>query len=267
MKARTTIVANAAKENPIRTLIVDVDAGVRRNVVEILAEHPAEVLIQESAHGLEAMSAVREFRPDILICEIEMPGIDGFALLETIPAKHRPSTIFLSRTDRFAARAFEVSATDYVLKPLHPDRLFRAFERARTLLEFSAPHTHHSEPLRSMRQLVIRSGRSMIFVKPQELDWAEAEGKCVRLHMGKEFLTLKMSISALEAELDPAQFVRIHRSTLINVDRIRRVQPWDHRRTYQVTLQDGTRLVLSRKSSLLEIGGKTIPGLETASSL
>ena len=111
------------------------------------------------------------------------------------------------------------------------------------------------------KQLVIRNGRAVIFVRPEELDYAEAEGKYVRLHVGKEILVLKMSITALEAELDPAQFVRIHRSTLINIDRVRRVQPWDRRRTYQVTLQDGTRLVLSRKSRLLEINGKTLTAI------
>jgi two-component system LytT family response regulator len=95
------------------------------------------------------------------------------------------------------------------------------------------------------------------FVKYDELDWAEAEGKYVRLHMGKELLVLRMSISALEAELDPVQFVRIHRSTIINIDRVRRVQPWNYRRTYQVVLQDGTLLVLSRKAKLRQLKAST----------
>ncbi len=119
----------------------------------------------------------------------------------------------------------------------------RSLERARTQVERNKiPFQPNGTA--GPRQLAIKTGRSVNFVKCNELDWAEAEGKYVRLHMGKELLVLKMSISALEAELDPLQFVRIHRSTIINVDRVRRVQPWNHRRTYQVTLQDGTLLCI-----------------------
>lgn len=261
MKARLQISASALRSAPLRTLIVDCNESDRREVKRILEEYPQASVIRESSHGLEAMATAREFKPEVLFCEVQIPGLDGFALLETLPPTQRPAVVFLSRSKDFAAHAFEVSAVDYVLKPISSQRLLKAFERARNVVESSIQHPSSQEPARAQQQLVIRSGRSVIFVKPEELDWVEAEGKYVRLHMGKEFLTLKMSISSLETQLDPSRFVRIHRSTLINVDRIRRVQPWDRRRTYQVTLQDGTRLVLSRKDSLREISANSITSL------
>jgi two-component system, LytTR family, response regulator len=243
-----------------RCLVVDSDASSRKTLIELLATHPSIQMVRGCANGLEAISAIPEYKPDVLVCEIEGPQINGFAMVETISPKDRPVTIFISRYDRFAARAFDVAAADYLVKPIGKERLWKALERAKNQFESVKAQDTTVAPERRSRQLVIRSGRSVIFVKSDEVDWAEAEGKYVRLHMGKEFLILKIGISALEAELDPDQFVRIHRSTLINVDRVRLVQPWNHRRTYQVTLQDGTQLVLSRKSKLLEMGGRSASG-------
>jgi two-component system, LytTR family, response regulator len=236
----------------IRTLIVDHDLNSRKVIIDILARDPSIRVVNECSNGVEAMTAIHEFKPEILICEVEMPALDGFSILKAVPANKRPATIFMSRHEHFAVRAFEVSAADYIVKPVSEERLLMALSRARTQVEHSRTPFQSLSPERP-RQLAIKTGRSVNFVKFDELDWAEAEGKYVRLHMGKECLVLKMSISALESELDPVQFVRIHRSTIINVDRVRRVQPWNHRRTYQVTLQDGTHLVLSRKTKLQEI--------------
>ena len=241
----------------LRALILDSDPVIRMTLIQILSDDSANWTIEECANGLEAIPALRDFKPDVFICEVETPGIDGFALLETIHPKDRPVTIFLSKLDHFGARAFEVSATDYILKPVRKERFFVALERARKQLETknnSSPRTTEWSP----KQIAIKSGRSVIFIKPEELDWADAEGKYVRLHIGKEVLFLKISITALEQELDPLQFVRIHRSTIVNVDRVRRIQPWNHRRSYQLTLQDGTRLVLSRKSKLPAVSGKIL---------
>lgn len=236
----------------IRTLIVDHDVNSRKAIIEILTRDPAIRVVNECSNGVEAVTAIHEFKPEILICEVETPGMDGFSILKAISVNKRPSTIFLSQHEHFAAKAFEVSAADYIVKPVREERFLMALVRARTEIEYSRTPLQSNSPERP-RQLAIKTGRSVNFVRFDELDWAEAEGKYVRLHMGKECLVLKMSISALESELDPLQFVRIHRSTIINVDRVRRVQPWNHRRTYQVILQDGTHLVLSRKTKLQEI--------------
>jgi two-component system, LytTR family, response regulator len=236
----------------IRTLIVDQDLNSRKAILEFLATDPAIRVVSECRNGVEAITAIHEFKPEILICEVETPGMDGFSILKAISLRKRPATIFVSQHEHFAVRAFEVSAADYIVKPIREERLLMALTRARTQIEHGRHPLQYNSAERP-RQLAIKTGRSVNFVKFDELDWAEAEGKYVRLHMGKECLVLKMSISALESELDPVQFVRIHRSTIINVDRVRRVQPWNHRRTYQVTLQDGTHLVLSRKTKLQEI--------------
>lgn len=237
----------------IRTLIIDHDVNSRKAIIEILSKDPAIRVVSECSNGVEGMTAIHEFKPEILICEVETPGMDGFSILKAIPANIRPATIFVSKHENFAVRAFEFSAADYIVKPIREERFIMALSRVRSEIERSRTPLNQGNISERPRQLAIKTGRSVNFVKFDELDWAEAEGKYVRLHMGKECLVLKMSISALEAELDPLQFVRIHRSTIINVDRVRRVQPWNHRRTYQVTLQDGTHLVLSRKTKLQEI--------------
>jgi two-component system, LytTR family, response regulator len=236
----------------IRTLIIDHDVNSRKAIIEILSKDPAFRVVADCSNGVEGMTSIHEFKPEILICEVETPGMDGFSVLKAIPENKRPATIFVSNREHFAVRAFEFSAADYIVKPIYEERFLMAVARARSQVERKRTPLQGSSSERP-RQLAIKTGRSVNFVKFDELDWAEAEGKYVRLHMGKECLVLKMSISALESELDPFQFVRIHRSTIINVDRVRRVQPWNHRRTYQVTLQDGTHLVLSRKSKLQEI--------------
>lgn len=236
----------------IRTAIIDHDLDSRKGIVEILSRDPAIRVVAECSNGVEGITSIYEFKPEILICEVETPGMDGFSILKAIPMNKRPATIFISNHEHFAVRAFEFSAADYIVKPIREERFVMALSRARSEIEHS-PTSVQANTIERPRQLAIKTGRSVNFVKVNELDWAEAEGKYVRLHMGKECLVLKISISALEAELDPFQFVRIHRSTIINVDRVRRVQPWNHRRTYQVTLQDGTHLVLSRKSKLQEI--------------
>jgi two-component system LytT family response regulator len=246
----------------IRCMVIDSDPSTCKSLVNLLSTHPAMQIVKGCTNGWEAIGQINEFRPDVLLCEVEVPRIDGFRILETLSPKKRPSTIFTSHSDRYAAQAFDFAAADYLIKPFGQDRLWKAIDRAKNQME--SMQTPDSSTGRSGRQLVIRSGRSVIFVRSDEVDWAEAEGKYVRLHMGKEFLVVKIGISALEAELDPDQFVRIHRSTLVNVDRVRLVQPWNNRRTYQVTLQDGTQLVLSRKSKLLEMS-RSISSLNQAS--
>ncbi len=223
----------------IQVLIVDQDSDSRKKLRDLILQSCEESYIHESDTGLSAIPLLHEYAPDILVCEVESQGLDAFSLLESLPEQIRPATILISKTSYFAARAFEVGVVDYILKPVKDNRFLQAIERARMQISKT------TSPRQSKR-LSIKSGRSVILVEPDELDWVDAEGKYVRLHLHNEVLLLKMSISALEQELDPARFVRIHRSTIVNIDRVRQIQPWRNRRTYQVTLHDGTRLVLSR---------------------
>jgi two-component system LytT family response regulator len=240
----------------LKVLIVDPDTLSRQNLIALLSQDDSIESVEECSHGIEAVAAIRDLRPDILISEVELPGMHGFALLDSLPQANQPATIFLSGRDQYAARAFDVSAVDYLLKPVVEQRFIRALDRAkRSLQRNQTKQMEHSKS--QQRQLAIKTGRCVFFVKADELDWAEAEGKYVRIHMGPETLLLKMSISVLEAELDPDKFVRIHRCTIINSDRVRWVQPWNHGRNYQVILQDGTKLVLSRKNTLRKLTGSS----------
>jgi len=239
----------------LKVLIVDSDPESRQDLIGFLSRDASVKSLEEISQGIEAIGAIRNFKPDVLISEVELQDINGFALLDSLQPEHQLVTIFLSDGDQYAARAFEVSAVDYLLKPVRADRFERAFERAKNAVQRNK--NPEKRVTAHQRQLAIKTGRCVFFVKADELDWAEAEGKYVCLHMGSEILQLKMSITALEAELDPDKFVRIHRSTIINSDRVRWIQPLNHGRNYQVILQDGTRLVLSRKETLRKLTGNS----------
>lgn len=234
----------------LKLLVIDPDLQSRMAVREALQNRTDIHLLGECSTVLEALPILRDPGADIAVCEAELPGIPGFSLAEMVPTSQRPVIIYTNFSDRHAAAAFEVSAVDYLMKPLTNERLQQSLDRAAHRCRSSNGHTTEAPQNSGIKRLVIRTGRSVLFLNSSELDWAEAEGKYVRLHLGKETLLLKMSISILESELDPAQFVRIHRSTLVNVDRVRWLQPWMNGRTYQLVLHDGTRLTLTRKDHL-----------------
>jgi two-component system LytT family response regulator len=240
-----------------RIFILDNDPYFRKKLFGFLSNDQSSWSIEECENGLEALPLLQNFKPDLFICEIESSGMDGFSLLETIPSENRPATIFTSKQEEFAARAFEYSAIDYLVKPVSEDRFLEALRKGKERLQRG-----YNPNQKNLKRLAIKNGHSIIFIKPEELDWVDAEGKHVRLHIGKEILFLRMSISTLEKELDPVQFVRIHRSTIVNIDRVRLIQPCSHRRTYEITLQDGTRLNLSRRNKLRAVSGKTIATLD-----
>jgi two-component system LytT family response regulator len=237
----------------MKILIVDPDVETRTVIRAALSRERLH-LVDECAGGLEAVLVVRETTPDLVFCEVDLPGISGFSLMEMLPPGKKPLAAFLSRSEHHAARAFEASAFDYLLKPLRPERVRQTLERALRRLGAGASRPP-GRPMDSGR-ITIRTGRSVLFLQKSELDWAEADGKNVRLHLGRESLLLRMSISSLENEMDPAQFLRIHRSVLVNVDRVRWVQPCSNGRNYQLVLHDGTRLTLSRKDHLPAITGR-----------
>ncbi len=198
----------------IRTLIVDDEPLARRKIRRMLA-HDLEVeILGDCANGREAIAAISTHNPSLVFLDVQMPEIDGFDVLESIPPAGMPFVIFVTAYDQYALRAFEVSAVDYLVKP-------------------------HTE------RLVIKAGGRAFFLKTEEIDWIEAEGKYVRLHVGKESYLLREAIGSMEGQLDPRRFPRIHRSTIVNIERVRELQPWFHNE-YRVILNDGTELMLSR---------------------
>lgn len=239
----------------IRTLIVDDEPLARQKIRRLLARDPEVEILADCANGLEAIAAINDTRPGLVFLDVQMPEIDGFDVLESIPASNIPFVIFVTAYDQYALRAFEVSAVDYLVKPFDRRRFEKALQRAKSrlltergsdvnrqtlaLLEELKARTSHVE------RLVIKAGGRAFFLKTEEIDWIEAEGKYVRLHVGKESYLLREAIGSLETQLDPKKFPRIHRSTIVNIDRVRELQPWFHNE-YRVILKDGTELMLSR---------------------
>jgi two-component system LytT family response regulator len=256
----------------IRVLIVDDEAIARRRLNRLLRTQPDVEVIGECARGRDAIASIRNSRPDIVLLDVQLPDIDGFGVVAAIGADRMPVVIFVTAYDVHALRAFEVHATDYLLKPFDASRFERAFRHAREQLD-QASSAHMGRRLRALlegmlddtpdasRAPTARSGAAdrpryltrltvkhdgrVMFVRVADVDWFEAEGNYVRVHVGKSALMTRTTMQRLEAALDPTAFARIHRTVIVNVDRIQELQPWFAGK-YVVILRDGTRLRLSR---------------------
>jgi two-component system LytT family response regulator len=239
----------------LRVVLVDDEALARARLRRLLAGEEDVEIVGEASSAAEARRLVASERPDLLFLDVQMPGEDGFELLQSLPAAGAPAVVFVTAFDQHALRAFEVHALDYLLKPFDRERLRLALERAREALERRVPGPL-DEQLRLMLQelrgeqphlsrFVIRSVGRIVFVAAADVDWIEAAGNYVRLHIGKESHLLRETMSSLETRLDPRLFARIHRSTIVNIERIRELHHIFHG-DYSVLLRDGTRLTLSR---------------------
>ena len=238
----------------MRVLIVDDEPPARAWLRELLAEHPDVEVLGECDDGREAIEAIARSRPDLVFLDVQMPGVDGFEVLRAIGAEGKPAIVFVTAHDRHALRAFDARALDYLLKPFDGERLGRALDLARARLFGAAPsdwtrrlidliESRLPEP--PIDRLVIRSGGRVFFVKPQDVDWVRAEGNYVRIHAGKTSYLVRETMNDLESRLLPSRFVRIHKSVLVNIDRIREVQPL-LTGGHTVLLTDGTKLTWSR---------------------
>lgn len=237
----------------LRTLIVDDEPLARERVRGLLAHESGVDAVLEARNGIEAIQLIREERPDLVFLDVQMPEMDGFGVIETIGAERFPAVIFTTAYDQYALRAFEVAAADYLLKPLDPDRFHRAMERARSLAQ--RPQALEAELLgllqrlpsrpKYLERLVVRSGGRISFLRTDELDCIEACGNYLKLCVGSEEHLLRMTISAIEGRLDPGRFYRIHRSTIVNVEKVKELQSTFHGE-YVVILLSGRRLTLSR---------------------
>ncbi|HEU4388532.1 MAG TPA: LytTR family DNA-binding domain-containing protein [Blastocatellia bacterium] len=257
------------QESPIRALIVDDEPLGREVIREMLSGDPEVEVVAECASGPEAIEAVRCHDADLLFLDVQMPEMSGFQVLEALGPERAPLVIFVTAYDQYAVRAFEVYALDYVLKPFDHERLERALRRAKEQIRkerdsnLSQRIVALLEDVKSrpkyLERLVVKTGGRVFFLKTEEVDWIEAEDNYVRMHTGKESHLFRETIRGLEAQLDPGRFVRIHRSALVNIDRVKELQPWFHGE-YRVILKDGTELTLSRryKQRLEEVLGRPL---------
>ena len=241
----------------IRTLIVDDEPLARERLRTLLQQESDIEVVGECADGRQALSAIGSDTPDLVFLDIQMPLLDGFGVMQSLEDRPLPAVIFVTAYDQYALRAFDVHAIDYLLKPFTAKRFQKALERARAELVrgengkagFEQRLINLLEDLngekRHPKRLVVKSSGRVYFLKIDEIDWIEAEGNYVRLHVGSNSHLLRETMKGMEAALDPDRFIRIHRSTIVNTERIRELQPLFHGE-YAVILIDSTRLVASR---------------------
>jgi len=240
----------------IRTLIVD-DEPLARERLRTLLEREADVeMVGECGDGVEAVDAILELAPDLVFLDVQMPGVDGFEVIRRVGAEAMPFVVFATAYDEFALQAFEANALDYLLKPFERDRFRVSLERARRQLQQRRPGPQLDPRfvawLEGQRQeseyrdrFVVKNGPRFRVVKAEEVDWVEAADNYVKLHAGKETHLLRETMAEMDRVLDPRRFVRIHRSTILNVDRIHTIESWGAGE-FLFILADGTRLASSR---------------------
>jgi two-component system LytT family response regulator len=232
----------------LRALIVDDEAPARAKVRRLLEAAGDVEICAEATTGREAVAAIKRSRPDIVFLDIQMPGLDGFAVLEAVEASGDalPHIVFVTADDRLALRAFEHGAIDYLLKPFTPDRFARVLDRAR---ERQAPRaTSVAAPSGTAylkRLLVIDDGRAL-FLPVERIDRIESERNYVYIVAGKDRCRLRATLSAVSSRLDPTQFLRVNRSTLVRLDAVASMTEWSHG-DYRVVMHDGTSLIWSRR--------------------
>ena len=240
----------------MRVVIADDEALARKKLRIMLSSEPGVQILTECQDGSETIRALTTYKPDVLMLDIQMPDFDGFEILSRVSPDTMPIVIFTTAYDRHAVRAFEAHALDYLLKPFDQERLRQAMNRARAELltgkDREATYrilNYLSESAGTQpaldRRLVIRAGGRVVFLNLDEIDWVEAAANYVKINAGKESYLLRKGIGEIADRLDPAHFVRIHRSTIVNIRRIKELQPVNSGE-YIVVLKSGKELSCSR---------------------
>ena len=261
--ARPDLVERAAPVTRVRTLIVDDEPAARRGVRLLLERDPGVEIVGEAAGGAEAAEIIKREKPDLVFLDVQMPGCDGFEALKRVGAAASPAVIFVTAYDEHALRAFEVNAVDYLLKPYDDARFSAALQRAKQAVHRREAETVNSrltqlldylqhDPARAAAKddgpgdrILLKSSGEIFFLKAEEIDWIEAEGDYMKFHLAGRAHLMRETMARLEARLDPKRFIRIHRSTIVNIDRLRKLSP-SFAGEYAVILHDGTKLKLSR---------------------
>jgi two-component system LytT family response regulator len=236
-------------EHTIKAVLVDDEELARGYLRELLVPHPDIVVAAECANGFEAVKAIADTSPDLLFLDVQMPKLDGFEVLELIEPSQAPVVVFVTAYDQYAMRAFDAHAVDYLLKPFSPQRFERALERARARLGERRTLPEIASEARPAgvyaQRIVVKDGTRVHIIPVARLEYVAAQDDYVALHSeGKSYLK-QQPIAAVEALLDPACFVRIHRSAIVNLERVARIEPYGKESRIAI-LTDGTRLPVSR---------------------
>lgn len=264
--------ASTEFREPLQVAIVDDEELARVRLKRLLANEREVDVVGEAASGAAAVDLIGRERPDVVLLDVQMPDLDGFDVIARLGADFHGQVVFVTAYDVHAVRAFEVSAVDYLLKPVSADRLREALGRARTRAEHKVVARRFADVLAAIgrpwrsedaaptpeglelptgdrsnptERFLVRTGNRSVLVKAADVDWFEAEANYVRLHAAAQRHLVRATMASLEASLDSTQFIRIHRGTIVNLERVREIQPWfsgDH----IVVLADGTKLRMSR---------------------
>jgi len=231
-----------AKITPARVLIVEDESHARRYLRELLEDEPQVGVVGESSNGVEGFEQIRELSPDIVFLDIQMPGLDGFGMIDRIAGAKLPLFVFVTGYSEYAVKAFEIEAVDYLCKPFDKERLTLSVERALRRLNFTAPRVVGRQWL---SRLSIKNDDRIVFVPVNEIIWIEAANKYVVIHTATGSHISRQTIQGLEDQLDPKEFVRTHRSTLVRKAAVRGLHPLFHG-DYIIKLVNGAEVTLSR---------------------
>ena len=250
----------------VPVLIADDEVIARRRMARLLRERDDVSIVAECSGGMEAVERIKELSPGLVLLDVQMPDLDGFGVLEELTADQLPVIIFVTAYDQYAVRAFEFHALDYLLKPFDDERFEKTLGWARAQLEqqrfrqlsermFALLEDHQGKSKSGagktsaapmpLSRLIVKSAGRVFFIRAEEIDWIEAESYYARLHVGGKSHLLRETLTNLESQLDQNRFLRIHRSTIVNLERVRELQTQSHGE-FTVVLNDGTQLKLSR---------------------
>lgn len=239
----------------MKVLVADDEPLARERLTSLLAAEPDVDVVAQARDGEEAVTSIHDHPPDLVFLDIQMPQMSGFEVIEAVGTEQMPPVIFVTAYDQHALQAFQVRALDYLLKPFDRQRFTDALQRARRQIERDDSGDLGRRLLALVKdlrrdqpksdRLVVKSGGRLFFLRADEIDWVEAAGNYVRLHVGTSSHLLRETMNAIEGRLDPEKFFRIHRSRIVNMERIQELQPWLNGE-YAVLLRTGTRLTLSR---------------------
>jgi two-component system LytT family response regulator len=247
----------------IRTLVIDDEPLARRSIVRLLAEDDAMTLVGECGDGASALEAIGRHRPELIFLDVQMPEMSGIDVVRAVDADAATAIVFVTAYERYAVQAFDIQALDYLVKPFSRERFFQTLERAKRHLSANASTDmlRAVELLRRgpefLQRISVPVDEHLILVDVAGIDWIEANRNSVRLHVGKEMYTLRQTLTNLASRLDPSVFLRVHRSALVNVHRIKAVHPWFNG-YHLLVLNTGQQLRMSRyqHQSFLQLTGR-----------
>jgi two-component system, LytTR family, response regulator len=239
----------------IRVLVVDDELPARQRLMDLLRQDPQVATLLEASDGIAAVRMIQSEKPDLVFLDVQMPELDGLQVIESVGASQMPLTVFVTAHDHHAIRAFEANALDYLLKPFSDERLEATMVRARARLDAAHIREFGHKVLRLISseqprtryldRLVLKSGGTIQFLRVLEVDWIEGAGVYVTLHAGSKQFVYRASLNELATSLDPVRFVRVHRSAIVNIDSILRLEAISHGE-FEVVLKNGSRARVSR---------------------